>query len=105
MVKIFIKKSTRKNKKYMLIGELDGRKKTVHFGAKGMSDYTIHKDPERKERYIKRHQKREAKFWTPHNKKNLFTPSYLTRYLLWGPHTSLAKNKKFIEDKQNLNIK
>ena len=26
----------------------DGRTKTTHFGAKGMSDYTIHKDPESK---------------------------------------------------------
>ena len=26
----------------------DGRTKTTHFGAKGMSDYNIHKDPERK---------------------------------------------------------
>ena len=25
----------------------DGRTKTTHFGAKGMSDYTIHKDPEK----------------------------------------------------------
>ena len=37
---------------------IDG-KKTVHFGAAGMSDYTKHKDPERKERYIERHKKNE----------------------------------------------
>ena len=32
---------------------------SVHFGAKGMSDYTIHKDDERKYRYIMRHKKNE----------------------------------------------
>ena len=26
-------------------------KKTIHFGAEGMSDFTKHKDPQRKERY------------------------------------------------------
>ncbi len=36
-----------------------GREKTINFGAKGMSDYTIHKDPERKQRYIERHQKEQ----------------------------------------------
>ena len=40
-----IKKSTRKDKKYMLITP-DGKK--INFGAKGMSDYTIHKDDKRK---------------------------------------------------------
>ena len=29
--------------------------KRVHFGAKNMSDYTLHKDDERKKRYIARH--------------------------------------------------
>jgi len=36
--------------------------KKVYFGAAGMSDYTIHKDPVRKLKYIVRHQKREN--WT-----------------------------------------
>ena len=29
--------------------------RTTHFGARGMSDYTRHKDKTRKARYIKRH--------------------------------------------------
>ena len=37
---------------------IDG-KKSIHFGSRGMSDFTIHKDPERKERYIDRHSKHE----------------------------------------------
>jgi len=35
--------------------------KTVKFGAAGASDYTIHKDPERMARYIKRHGGRPTK--------------------------------------------
>ena len=37
---------------------MDGTK-TVHFGAAGMSDYTKHKDDERKQAYIQRHKKNE----------------------------------------------
>ena len=37
--------------KYMV--KFDGR--TIHFGAKGYEDYTTHKDPERKARYLARH--------------------------------------------------
>jgi hypothetical protein len=40
-----LKNSTRKDKKYMLVSPLNKR---IHFGAKNMSDYTIHKDDERK---------------------------------------------------------
>ena len=44
---IKITKSTRPDKKMMAIFEnrWTARIKTIHFGAKGMSDYTIHKDP------------------------------------------------------------
>jgi hypothetical protein len=51
---IIIKPSTKPDKKYMAI--IDD-KKTVHFGAAGMSDYTKHKDKERKERYLARHRR------------------------------------------------
>jgi hypothetical protein len=43
--------SSRKDKKYML---RDEEGKLVHFGQYGMEDYTKHKDPVRRERYIKR---------------------------------------------------
>lgn len=42
--------SDRKGKKYMI--NYNG--KWIHFGAEGMSDYTIHKDEARRQRYIKR---------------------------------------------------
>ena len=32
-------------------------KKYIHFGAKGNEDFTIHKDPMRKNRYLDRHSK------------------------------------------------
>lgn len=31
--------------------------KTTHFGASGYSDFTQHKDEERKKRYLERHKK------------------------------------------------
>jgi len=49
--------------------------KKIHFGAKNMSDYTIHKDDKRKSNYINRHQKREK--WDEIN------PGSLSRYILW----------------------
>tara|TARA_R110001606_G_scaffold391628_1_gene559886 strand:+ start:59 stop:256 length:198 start_codon:yes stop_codon:yes gene_type:complete len=52
--------STRKNKKYMLITP-DNKK--IHFGAFGMSDFTLNKDPKRKELYLNRHKKLEEKYW------------------------------------------
>jgi len=53
------------------------REKTVHFGANGMSDYTIHKDAERKKRYIARHAKNE-------NFNNPITAGALSRWILWN---------------------
>jgi poly(3-hydroxyalkanoate) synthetase len=95
---IIVKKSTRKNKKYMAI--VDGRK--VHFGQAGASDYTIHKDNARKQRYINRHIKREKQFWT-HKRANLLRASYWARWLLWNKKTAL-ESKKFIEQRQNIDI-
>ena len=43
--------STRKNSKYM--ATLPGGKK-VHFGSPKYSDYTIHKDKERRDKYLSR---------------------------------------------------
>lgn len=52
--------------------------KKVYFGAAGMSDYTIHKDPVRKLKYIVRHQKREQNNWDDFNKASAWS-----RFLLW----------------------
>ena len=73
-----IKKSTNPKKKLMAIFYDDNKKKvkTIHFGSAGMSDFTIHKDKERKERYLSRHKKREN--WTIP-----MTAGSLSRWILW----------------------
>jgi len=53
--------------------------KIVRFGAKGYSDYTLHKDRERMKRYVIRHRKREN--WT---KSGANTPGFWSRWVLWS---------------------
>tara|TARA_B110001454_G_scaffold218174_1_gene245458 strand:+ start:291 stop:596 length:306 start_codon:yes stop_codon:yes gene_type:complete len=89
---IKILKSNRNIKKLKAIffDENLKRIKTTHFGAKGMSDYTIHKDKKRKERYLKRHIKNE-------NWDDFTSAGSLSRYILWGEPTlreSIIKFKK-----------
>lgn len=84
------KESTRPNKKYMVVLEDDNKKRTVHFGAKGASDYTIHKDDERKKRYLDRHRKNE-------NWNDPFTAGALSRWILWNKKTLDASLKDFIK--------
>lgn len=55
----------------------DGSK--VHFGRKGYSDYTKHKDRQRMERYLTRHRSREN--WTRSGAK---TAGFWSRWLLWS---------------------
>lgn len=77
MIKLVsIKPSTAKGKKMTAVFNIDGKKKTVHFGASGYSDYTIHRDEDRKKRYITRHKKNE-------NWKDPSKPGTLSRYILW----------------------
>ena len=52
---IEISKSNRDDKLKAVIDD----KKIIHCGQAGASDFTKHKDPERKERYIDRHKKNE----------------------------------------------
>ena len=84
---IAIRRSDKPSKKYSAEFS-DGKK--VYFGASGYSDYTIHKDPERKERYIQRHSKNE-------NFNDPQTPGALSRWILWNKPTlsaSIADFKK-----------
>ena len=62
-----------------------GREKQVKFGAAGMSDYTIHHDPERRRRYLERH--RGSEDWAKPD-----TAGALSRWILWGPSTSFKEN-------------
>lgn len=63
----------------------NGRKKTVHFGAKNMDDYTITKNKDQRKRYLDRHRKNE-------NWENPETAGALSRWILWGPTTSRREN-------------
>lgn len=57
--------SKRKDKKFAITNGI----KTIHFGAAGYDDYTMHKNKDRKENYLRRHRKedwndpRSAGFW------------------------------------------
>jgi len=95
-MKVIIKKSTNPKKKYMAIFKNDkGKKvKTTHFGAAGMSDYTKHKNKERKKRYLTRHKRNE-------NWNNYMSAGSLSRYILWGEPTLRASIKKY---KQRFNL-
>ncbi len=54
----YLYKSSNPVKKYTIkfINEQTKRINTIHFGAAGMSDYTLHKDDRRKALYQSRHQ-------------------------------------------------
>lgn len=83
-MKVEIKKSTRSGKKMMAIFYDNEKKvKTIHFGAEGYSDYTIHKDEARKQRYIDRHKNSED--WN-----NPMTAGTLALYILWNKPTLSA---------------
>jgi hypothetical protein len=93
---ILIRNATQKGKKLQaLIQYEDGHKKTVPFGAEGYSDYTRHKDPERKARYLNRHQK---------DPKSIETAGGLARDILWSK-PSLSASIKFASKKHGVTIK
>lgn len=78
-----IRDSDQPGKKLSATFVQDGRNKVVHFGGEGYSDYTIHKDDERKERYLRRHRKNE-------NWDDPLTPGSLSRWILWNKPTLRA---------------
>ena len=80
---IKIIKSPKKDKKYRAIFIKNGREKNVDFGSSGYSDYIIHKDKDRKQRYINRHKSRE-------NWNDPTSPGTLSRYILWNKPTFRA---------------
>jgi hypothetical protein len=75
MIKYYPYKSDKPNKKYYIITN-DNKK--VYFGASGYSDFTIHKDEARKQRYLNRHRNNEN--WT---KSGINTAGWWSRWILW----------------------
>lgn len=70
--------------KHKWVGVFDDEKR-VPFGAVGYSDYTLHHDKLRRERYLTRHRRNET--WS-----NPQTAGSLSRYILWGDSTSIDAN-------------
>ena len=69
-------KSDKPEKKYYIITKDNKR---VYFGQAGASDFTQHKNEDRKNRYIKRHENNEN--WT---KSGIDTAGFWSRWLLWN---------------------
>ena len=98
-MEVEISKSKNSSKKYD--ARIDGTK-TVSFGQKGASDFTKHKNKERKDRYIDRHKAREG--WTKSSAK---AAGFYSKHVLWNQPTLKASiddiNKKF--KSLNVNMK
>jgi len=95
-VSVVIKKSNKEGKKLQAKFTLEnGRTRTTHFGAEGMSDYTKNRDKDRKQRYLKRHRRNE-------NWNNPLSAGALSRWILWNKETRGASINDF---KRRFNLK
>ena len=96
-MEVVLTKSKKPDKKYD--ARINGSK-TVSFGQKGASDFTKHKNADRKERYIDRHNNNED--WT---KSGATGAGFYSKHILWNKPTLKANiddiNKKF----KGLNVK
>lgn len=81
---MLVKRSTRKNKRYMAHFK-NGL--IIHFGLLNGSTYIDHHDKNKRNNYIKRHEIRE-------DFKDAYSPSALSRFLLWGDKKTLSDNIK-----------
>lgn len=82
-----VEDSKAKGKRYTAVfrDSKSGREKRVNFGDASMENFTIHKDPERRKRYLNRHKSRE-------NWNDPVSPGALSRWILWGDSSSFAKS-------------
>ena len=96
-MEIIIRKAKNNNKKLEAV--VDGSK-TVGFGQKGASDYTKHKDPQRKQRYIDRHRSNED--WS---KDGLKTAGFYSRWVLWNKPTLQASVDDLNRRYKNISFK
>jgi len=85
-----IRRSHRPEKKWDAVFEKDnGKEKTVSFGARGMSDFTKHKDTRRRSLYLKRHSGMGEHWDQPD------TPGALSRWILWNKPSFKDSLKSF----------
>ena len=90
---VILEKSKVSTKKFAaIIGN-----KTVNFGAKGYSDYTLHKDEDRMHRYENRHKRREN--W---KKSGIKTAGFWSKWILWNKPSFNASIK---DTEKRFNIK
>jgi hypothetical protein len=90
-----VKKSNAKDKRLTAKFKIGGRTESVSFGLRGGKTYVDGRSWAEKEQYLARHRPRED-FGNP------LTAGSLSRYILWGPHTSLNKNVKAFKSRFNL---
>ena len=116
-----LKRSPKSDKKFRIVTPLG---KSIDFGAKGYSDYTLHKNPFRMRLYIGRHGGLISKQLKNENNKikvhkqvmkvssstkenwsihGINTPGFWSRWLLWS-EPDLKKAKKRIETKFKIKI-
>jgi hypothetical protein len=76
--------------------------KTIHFGARGMSDFTKNKDVARKQRYLSRHKARaKARRRENWGITGVLTAGFWSRWLLWNK-PSLLSSKRDIQKRFNI---
>jgi hypothetical protein len=82
MLKFYLDKSTKPNKKYMVsfINPNTNRINNIHFGAKGYSDYLISNNDTKKNAYI-------ARASVQPNTQNITKPAFWALNLLWNKPT------------------
>jgi hypothetical protein len=96
MVRATLRPSSRAGKKWEVEME-DG--KTIHFGAKGYSDFTRHGDEARKERYLKRHKPTED--WS---KSGIETPGFWARHILWA-EPSIEQSARKVRERFGVDLR
>ena len=100
MTVAYLQKSSNPGKKYMVtIIHNDGRRKKVHFGQAGASDYTKHKDKDRMKRYDDRH--RSGENW---GKAGIDKAGFWSKNILWS-QPSLDKAIRSTSSKYHITIK
>lgn len=80
-----IKDSSRSDKRFMAVFEVDGKEKTIHFGQKGANTYIDNASDDTRKNYLARHRVNED--WSKPD-----TPGSLASHILWGDHKSMREN-------------
>ena len=96
-MEVVLTKSKKPDKKYD--ARIDGTK-TVSFGQKGASDYTKHKNTDRKDSYIARHKKNED--WGASGAKSV---GFYNKHVHWNKPTLKASTDDINKRFENLNVK